>query len=109
MYRIPTTSSSRTLFKRILRENENAKEESIEMMEANATTNDEKSNSPSRIIFGSCNSQYYEQPLWKVIQDRNPTAFVWAGDAVYADDIKREPWMNDDDDDGEETTTRWQW
>jgi alkaline phosphatase D len=41
---------------------------------------------PSRIIFGSCSSQHYEQPFWSVIKDRQPTAFVWAGDAVYADD-----------------------
>lgn len=42
---------------------------------------------PSRIIFGSCSSQHYEeQPLWPVILQRNATAFVWGGDAVYADD-----------------------
>ena len=40
----------------------------------------------SRIIFGSCNSQYYEQPFWNVIKNRSPTAFVWGGDAVYSDD-----------------------
>lgn len=42
----------------------------------------------SRIIFGSCTSQHYHhnQPLWPVIQNRNATAFVWGGDAVYADD-----------------------
>jgi hypothetical protein len=41
----------------------------------------------SRLIFGSCSSQHYpEQPLWPVIQQRNATAFVWGGDAVYADD-----------------------
>ena len=50
--------------------------------------NDVKSASPrsSSIIFGSCNSQYYEQPFWNVIKSRNPTAFVWGGDAVYSDD-----------------------
>jgi hypothetical protein len=43
--------------------------------------------SPSRLIFGSCNSQLHkEQPLWPVIEKRNATAFVWGGDAVYADD-----------------------
>lgn len=40
----------------------------------------------SRIAFGSCNSQYYENPFWDIIRERHPTAFVWAGDAVYADD-----------------------
>ena len=41
----------------------------------------------SRIIFGSCSSQHYnDQPLWPVIQQRNASAFVWGGDAVYADD-----------------------
>ncbi|KAG7369680.1 PhoD-like phosphatase [Nitzschia inconspicua] len=46
--------------------------------------------SPSRIIFGSCSSQHFEQPFWDVIQRRDPTAFVWAGDAVYADDRRDE-------------------
>ncbi|KAL3934401.1 MAG: hypothetical protein SGBAC_009875 [Bacillariaceae sp.] len=43
----------------------------------------------SRIIIGSCNSQHHQhQPFWPIIQSRNPTSFVWAGDAVYADDRK---------------------
>merc|ERR1719329_400584 len=41
----------------------------------------------SRIVIGSCNSQHFpHQPFWPVILSRDPTAFVWAGDAVYADD-----------------------
>ena len=40
---------------------------------------------PSRILFGSCNSQWYEQPLWPSIMRRQGTAWVWAGDAIYAD------------------------
>lgn len=40
---------------------------------------------PSRILFGSCNSQHLEQPLWPAIVDRNAQAFVWAGDAIYGD------------------------
>jgi alkaline phosphatase D len=40
--------------------------------------------SKSRILFGSCNSQEYPQPLWSVMASRNATAFVWAGDAIYA-------------------------
>ena len=43
----------------------------------------------SRIVFGSCNSQYYENPFWDIIRERHPTAFVWAGDAVNADDQSR--------------------
>ena len=41
---------------------------------------------PARILFGSCNSQDHDQPLWERIRARNATAFVWAGDAVYGDD-----------------------
>mmetsp|Transcript_15265 Transcript_15265/g.23761 ORF Transcript_15265/g.23761 Transcript_15265/m.23761 type:complete len:571 (+) Transcript_15265:76-1788(+) len=51
-------------------------------MTTTATTAKER---PSRIAFGSCNSQNLTQPLWKVVSSRNPTAFVWAGDAIYAD------------------------
>lgn len=60
----------------------------------------------SRIIFGSCNSQHYEQPFWKVIRERNPTAFIWAGDAVYADDQIRQSRSNDDH---TEEQNRWRW
>lgn len=43
---------------------------------------------PDRLLFGSCNSQHYaEQPLWDNIRARNASAFVWAGDAIYADDV----------------------
>ena len=96
---------------RNLRENDNDDDDDLLKEEANMTeaessmnvvTNDIDDESilvpPSRIIFGSCNSQYYEQPLWKVIQERNPTAFVWAGDSVYGDDHKIEPWSNSDND-----------
>jgi hypothetical protein len=51
----------------------------------------------SRIVFGSCNSQYYEQPFWEIIGDRNPTAFVWTGDAIYADDRSRQSWSDNED------------
>ena len=40
---------------------------------------------PSRILFASCNSQNLTQPLWPIMQSRNAAAFVWAGDAIYAD------------------------
>jgi alkaline phosphatase D len=42
---------------------------------------------PSRILFGSCNSQAYPQPLWPAIVARNATAWVWAGDAIYSDAV----------------------
>lgn len=42
---------------------------------------------PSRILFGSCNSQAYPQPLWPAIVARNATAWVWAGDAIYSDPV----------------------
>lgn len=41
---------------------------------------------PSRIVFGSCNSQFFDQPFWEVLPGRHPTAFIWGGDAVYGDD-----------------------
>jgi len=40
---------------------------------------------PSRILFGSCNSQEHEQVIWPSVLHRNATSFVWAGDAIYAD------------------------
>ena len=40
---------------------------------------------PSRILFGSCNSQNLSQPLWPIITSRKAAAFVWAGDSIYAD------------------------
>ena len=39
----------------------------------------------SRLLFGSCNNQDYDQPLWNHVLKRNGTAFVWGGDAIYAD------------------------
>ncbi|KAL7576107.1 hypothetical protein ACA910_000885 [Epithemia clementina (nom. ined.)] len=44
-----------------------------------------KNEGRSRILFGSCNSQYRDQQLWSAILARNATAFIWGGDAVYAD------------------------
>lgn len=54
-------------------------------------THEEKQRKPnhhvSRLAFGSCTSQQHpNQPFWSVIQNRSVSAFVWAGDAVYADD-----------------------
>lgn len=55
---------------------------------SNEETNEKRApNGKSRILFGSCNSQEYPQPLWPVIASRNATAFVWAGDAIYAGEL----------------------
>ena len=40
---------------------------------------------PHRIAFGSCSHPSLPQPLWKIIKSRRPAAFVWGGDAIYAD------------------------
>jgi hypothetical protein len=37
-----------------------------------------------RIAIGSCNNQNLTQPLWDVLISRQPIAFVWAGDSIYA-------------------------
>lgn len=49
-----------------------------------------RNNSTSRILFGSCNSQHHKQVLWPSILSRNPSAFVWGGDAIYADSHVKE-------------------
>lgn len=33
--------------------------------------------------IGSCNKQHRPQPLWTVISQHEPQAFIWIGDAVY--------------------------
>lgn len=48
---------------------------------------------PDRILFGSCNSQHYEPVLWPSILSRNASAFVWVGDAMYADDFASQHWF----------------
>ena len=40
---------------------------------------------PNRITFGSCNNQDQQNDLWPIIASRKPTAFIWGGDAIYAD------------------------
>lgn len=40
---------------------------------------------PHRIAFGSCNDQDSKNAFWPIIESRKPTAFVWGGDAIYAD------------------------
>ena len=38
----------------------------------------------SRIAFGSCNDQDLKNNLWPIIESRDPAAFIWGGDAIYA-------------------------
>ena len=40
-----------------------------------------------RIAFGSCNNQNLTNNLWGRIAERDPIAFVWAGDAIYAGEL----------------------
>ena len=40
---------------------------------------------PYRLAFGSCSHPSLPQPLWPIITSRHPTAFIWGGDAIYAD------------------------
>ncbi|KAL7532916.1 hypothetical protein ACHAWF_004284 [Thalassiosira exigua] len=40
---------------------------------------------PHRVAFGSCSHPSLPQPLWGPIRARRPAAFVWGGDAIYAD------------------------
>lgn len=44
----------------------------------------ETTSTKSRIAFGSCNDQKMKNNLWNVIESRNPAAFIWGGDAIYA-------------------------
>lgn len=41
-------------------------------------------NSKNRIAFGSCNDQDLQNNLWPIIASRQPAAFVWGGDSIYA-------------------------
>jgi hypothetical protein len=46
---------------------------------------EESETSKHRIAFGSCNDQDVQNNLWPVIESRKPAAFIWGGDAIYAD------------------------
>lgn len=37
-----------------------------------------------RIAFGSCNKQYFAQPVWHDLTASAPDLFIWAGDNIYA-------------------------
>lgn len=40
---------------------------------------------PSRIAFGSCNRQDRQNNFWSLLtESRQPAAFIWGGDAIYA-------------------------
>jgi hypothetical protein len=41
-------------------------------------------NRKNRIAFASCNDQDNQNNLWPIIQAREPVAFIWGGDAIYA-------------------------
>ena len=45
----------------------------------------QKSESLSRLAFGSCNRAHMPQPLWGRISSERPQVWLWAGDAVYVD------------------------
>lgn len=55
------------------------------------TSKSQRKNAGDRIVFASCNSQHYDDELshtlWPAILSRNASAFVWTGDAIYADDF----------------------
>ena len=38
-----------------------------------------------RIAFGSCAKQDRSQAIWKAVVDTKPDAWIWLGDAIYAD------------------------
>lgn len=49
---------------------------------------------PHRIVIASCSHPSLPQPLWPVISSRHPAAFVWAGDAIYADKFQGLDWRS---------------
>lgn len=46
----------------------------------------------TRILFGSCNRAEQMQPLWTHVLARQPHAWVWGGDNVYADRVTGLDW-----------------
>ena len=69
---------------------------------------------PHRIAFGSCSHPSLPQPLWKIIKSRRPAAFVWGGDAIYADKYAGLNWtavgfhrINDDQTQNYSTSSSW--
>jgi hypothetical protein len=46
--------------------------------------------STSRIAFGSCNEQDLQNNFWSIIEEREPAAFIWGGDAIYGGEFRVE-------------------
>jgi alkaline phosphatase D len=51
------------------------------------TAPDPDAQAPFKLAFGSCNHQDKPQPLWEVIANTKPDAWLWLGDIVYADSL----------------------
>jgi PhoD-like phosphatase len=82
MHSPPTTTETTQLWTEVVISNPT--EEAM----PSSTTSDSGSTSSrmsSRIAFGSCNDQRHHNALWSTIESRAPAAFVWVGDAIYAD------------------------
>jgi alkaline phosphatase D len=58
----------------------------------NSINKDSDSPSKNRIAFGSCNDQNVQNNLWPVIESRKPAAWIWGGDAIYADHYTPTDW-----------------
>lgn len=43
------------------------------------------SSTTTKIAFGSCSKVDEPQPMWKIIDSRNPKMFIWGGDNIYSD------------------------
>ena len=52
---------------------------------AQETAADEHHRGDLRIAFGSCNRHDRAQDLWPAVRSLSPDAWVWLGDAIYAD------------------------
>jgi len=60
---------------------------------ASANSNEEKIKNVQdlkTIAFGSCNSQFHHQPLWRELLAIAPDLFIWGGDNIYADTVRPE-------------------
>ena len=46
----------------------------------------EDRSTPLKVItFGSCNHQDRAQPMWPIIQEQDPSLWIWMGDNIYGD------------------------
>jgi phosphodiesterase/alkaline phosphatase D-like protein len=80
----PTTTETTQLWMEVVTSNPTE-----EAMPSSTTSDSGSSTSSSRmssrIAFGSCNDQRHHNALWSTIESRAPAAFIWVGDAIYAD------------------------